>query len=545
MPELPEVETVRRQLEPEAVGRTIESAEVLDERWTRPELPVRVEEALAGRRIESVGRRGKYLVVELDDGSALVMHLRMTGNLLVRAPGLDRGRRPDGHRSARRPAPVRVRPRDPPPAGADRARRRLGALVHRRRGASATASSSRGGEIDAYFASRLGIEPLGGELTPELLLELAADRRAPLKSFLLNQDAGRRDRQHLRRRGALSRPSASALAGRLDEARARGGASRRDRRRARGRAGATAARRSTTTATPAASAARCRTSSWSTPARASRACAAASRSAGWWSQGARPTSAPAARRGCGRGRAGGGRSAGERRAGPARGLSDRALDRRRRRHRLHRRDRAGRVPRPGSTFAAAGPGTRETDVIGPLAGTAEVTAVMLTGGSAFGLAAADGAMRWCEERGRGYTTPGGLVPIVPAAVIYDLATGDPGARPGAGGRLRGLRGGGRGGARARPGRRRHRCGGRQDRRARERDRDRGRLRGGANGPRPHGGGARGRERLRRRDRRGRRGAWPGSAPRAARRPRPPPRSPRWRRLPTGAGSRSATRRWSA
>ena len=55
------------------------------------------------------------------------------------------------------------------------------------RGASATASSSRADEIDAYFASRLGIEPLDGELTPEALLELAAGRRAPLKSFLLNQ----------------------------------------------------------------------------------------------------------------------------------------------------------------------------------------------------------------------------------------------------------------------------------------------------------------------------------------------------------------------
>ena len=85
--------------------------------------------------------------------------------------------------------------------------------------------------------------------------------------------------------------------------------------------------------------------------------------------------------------------------------------------------------RAGVDVRGGGPGTRETDVIGPLAGTAEVTAVCLTGGSAFGLGAADGVMRWCEEHGRGYATPGGLVPIVPAAVIYDLATGDPHARP--------------------------------------------------------------------------------------------------------------------
>jgi L-aminopeptidase/D-esterase-like protein len=86
--------------------------------------------------------------------------------------------------------------------------------------------------------------------------------------------------------------------------------------------------------------------------------------------------------------------------------------------------------RGGVDVRGGGPGTRETDVIGALAGTSEVTAVVLAGGSAFGLAAADGAVRWLEERGRGYTTTGGLVPIVPAAVIYDLAEGDPGARPG-------------------------------------------------------------------------------------------------------------------
>jgi L-aminopeptidase/D-esterase-like protein len=85
--------------------------------------------------------------------------------------------------------------------------------------------------------------------------------------------------------------------------------------------------------------------------------------------------------------------------------------------------------RGGVDVRGGGPGTREIDVVGPLTGTAEVTAVMLTGGSAYGLASADGAMRWLEEHGRGYVTPGGLVPIVPSAVIYDLAEGDPRARP--------------------------------------------------------------------------------------------------------------------
>ena len=86
--------------------------------------------------------------------------------------------------------------------------------------------------------------------------------------------------------------------------------------------------------------------------------------------------------------------------------------------------------RGGVDVRGGGPATRETDVIGALAGTAEVTGVVLAGRSAFGLAAADGAATWLEEHGRGYETPAGLVPIVPAAGIYDLPQGDPQARPG-------------------------------------------------------------------------------------------------------------------
>jgi L-aminopeptidase/D-esterase-like protein len=86
--------------------------------------------------------------------------------------------------------------------------------------------------------------------------------------------------------------------------------------------------------------------------------------------------------------------------------------------------------RGGVDVRGGGPGTRETDVIDPMAGSHQVTGVVLAGGSAFGLAAADGAARWLEEHGRGYPTPGGLVPIVPAAVVYDLIEGDPSVRPG-------------------------------------------------------------------------------------------------------------------
>src|SRR5256885_318535 len=87
MPELPEVETIRRQLEPAITGLRIESGTVLDERWTRPVPPTEVERALAGRRIEGVERRGKYLLLRLQGDRTLAMHLRMTGNLLLEEPG--------------------------------------------------------------------------------------------------------------------------------------------------------------------------------------------------------------------------------------------------------------------------------------------------------------------------------------------------------------------------------------------------------------------------------------------------------------------------
>ena len=86
--------------------------------------------------------------------------------------------------------------------------------------------------------------------------------------------------------------------------------------------------------------------------------------------------------------------------------------------------------RGGVAVQGGGPGTRETDSLNPLTRSDGPTAVLLTGGSAFGLAAADGVARWLEEHERGHWTPAGQVPVVPSAVIYDLASGDPQARPG-------------------------------------------------------------------------------------------------------------------
>ncbi len=83
----------------------------------------------------------------------------------------------------------------------------------------------------------------------------------------------------------------------------------------------------------------------------------------------------------------------------------------------------------GVDVRGSAPGTRETDLLRPMTLVERIHAVLLTGGSAFGLAAADGVMRFLEERGVGYDVRVAKVPIVPAAVIFDLAVGSPLVRP--------------------------------------------------------------------------------------------------------------------
>jgi formamidopyrimidine-DNA glycosylase len=164
MPELPEVETIRRQLEPALVGRRIRRLSVLDERWTRPHDPAGVERAVTGRRVEAVERRGKYLILRLEGDLALVMHLRMTGNIVV-------------DRSTATPPYLRARIEldDGSVVWFTDARRFGQGVV------------LEGGEVEAFFSARLGIEPLSPDLTAEALCRLARGRRAPLKSFLLAQ----------------------------------------------------------------------------------------------------------------------------------------------------------------------------------------------------------------------------------------------------------------------------------------------------------------------------------------------------------------------
>jgi formamidopyrimidine-DNA glycosylase len=180
MPELPEVETVARQLEPELEGRRIESLEVLDERWSRPVPAAELGEAVSGRTIEGLGRRGKYLLLELDGGQTLVMHLRMTGNLVL-VEGEDVLDPSEGRRlyEAERSTSARhLRARFLLDDG-----REVWFTDPRRFGEAFLIDDSR---LEERFA-KLGIEPLSPEFTAAALGEMAAGRTVPLKSFLLDQ----------------------------------------------------------------------------------------------------------------------------------------------------------------------------------------------------------------------------------------------------------------------------------------------------------------------------------------------------------------------
>jgi formamidopyrimidine-DNA glycosylase len=168
VPELPEVETIRRQLAPRVTGRAIARAQVLDALWCAPVAPRALERALAGRRIDALWRRGKYLIAELDGDRHLVMHLRMTGNLLWVGPGADGRDRPH----------LRVR------LTLDDAHRLL--FVDQRRFGTGVVIDGRPG-LEAYLGQRVGPEPLDGGFTPDVLARAARGRRAPVKAFLLDQ----------------------------------------------------------------------------------------------------------------------------------------------------------------------------------------------------------------------------------------------------------------------------------------------------------------------------------------------------------------------
>ncbi len=180
MPELPEVETVCRQLEPEIEAHRIAALEVLDQRWCRPMPPAELEAAVAGARIEGLGRRGKYLLLALEGARTLVMHLRMTGNLVLvegeRKLDPSEGRRL--YENERSVSERHLRARFQLDDG-----RELWFTDPRRFGEAFLIDDA---GLNQRF-ERLGVEPFSDEFTPEALGAMAAGRTAPLKSFLLDQ----------------------------------------------------------------------------------------------------------------------------------------------------------------------------------------------------------------------------------------------------------------------------------------------------------------------------------------------------------------------
>src|SRR5262249_4485456 len=165
MPERPEVETVRASLKPRLVGRRFEDVQIFDSRLTRPADPAEVAAELTGEVVKAVDRRGKYLIFRFESGLVLLIHLRMTGNLMHSRNGAPAG----GHVRAV------VRLDD----GSDvfyRDVRRFGTWL-----------VLRADELDAYLAARLGQEPLEGSFSARDLGERLANRRLPLKAALLDQ----------------------------------------------------------------------------------------------------------------------------------------------------------------------------------------------------------------------------------------------------------------------------------------------------------------------------------------------------------------------
>jgi formamidopyrimidine-DNA glycosylase len=169
MPELPEIETIRLRLAPAVEGRELVRADVLDPRLTAPASASSLGEALAGRRVERLSRRGKYLLWHLAGDRHLVLHLRMTGTLLLVPEEEDFAGRPylrarlvlgDGRRVLFCDA------------------RRFGTAVALEGSAA----------LEDHLRPRAGVEPLSSAFTAERLRALADGRRAPVKAFLLTQE---------------------------------------------------------------------------------------------------------------------------------------------------------------------------------------------------------------------------------------------------------------------------------------------------------------------------------------------------------------------
>jgi formamidopyrimidine-DNA glycosylase len=160
VPELPEVETIRTQLAPRLEGRTLMRVEILDPRLTRPYDLFEVAEELEGDVVVKVERRGKYLLLRLESGLGLLVHLRMTGSFGFVPVTHERAlvELDDGSRLAYRDV------------------RRFGTWL-----------VLEGAELEPYLETKNGPEPLGRGFTSRWLGTQLARRKAPLKAVLLDQ----------------------------------------------------------------------------------------------------------------------------------------------------------------------------------------------------------------------------------------------------------------------------------------------------------------------------------------------------------------------
>lgn len=169
MPELPEVETVRRDLARLVAGRRVVAVTVAGRRSIRRQSPAEFGASLEGRRIEGVARRGKYLLAALDDGAVLVVHLRMSGQLLLVGAGEQLEQAPHTHVVLALDDGSELRFVDP---------RTFGELF-------VTADLASDGRPTALAA--IGVDPIVDGLDPGLVGALLARRRTTLKAFLLDQ----------------------------------------------------------------------------------------------------------------------------------------------------------------------------------------------------------------------------------------------------------------------------------------------------------------------------------------------------------------------
>ena len=163
MPELPEVETVRRGIEPHVTGRTIERVVVRDRRLRWP-IPRGFEGKLAGRAIRSVGRRGKYLLLDLGGAGRLILHLGMTGRISLVEPG--HPVRKHDHLDLELSGSLVLRFNDA---------RRFGAALWWPASQAAHA-----------LLKHMGPEPFDGAFDADYLFGLARGRSAPVKNFLMD-----------------------------------------------------------------------------------------------------------------------------------------------------------------------------------------------------------------------------------------------------------------------------------------------------------------------------------------------------------------------